>query len=192
YYGFFSLFPLLLVLVTVLGFVLHGHPGVEDRILHSTLGQFPIIGDQLRHNVHSLQGSGVTLAIGIGGTLYGGLGVGAAAQNAMNEVWDVPITERPGFLPRLARSLLILVVVGLGILGTTTLSGLGTSSGSYGPALRIGALAVSTLLNVGLFALAFRILSARRLAWGDVLAGAIVAGIAWQVLQAVGGYYVSH
>src|SRR5438128_6085182 len=91
YYGFFSLFPLLLVLVTVLGFVLHGHPGLQDRVLNSTLGQFPIIGDQLRTNVHSLQGSGFALAIGVGGTLYGGLGVGAAAQNAMNEVWDVPV-----------------------------------------------------------------------------------------------------
>ncbi len=192
YYGFFSLFPLLLVLVTVLGFVLHGNTDLQHRILNSTLGQFPIIGKQLQSNVHSLTGSGLGLVIGVLGTLYGGLGVGSAAQNAMNEVWDVPIAERPGFMPRLARSLLVLVVVGVGILGTTLLSGFGTSSGSYGIPLRIAALALSTVLNVGLFALAFKVLTARKLAWRDLLTGAIVAAIAWQLLQAVGGYYVSH
>src|SRR5437773_6582904 len=115
YYGFFSLFPLLLVLATVLGFLLHGHADLRDHIVHSTLAQFPIIGDDLK--VRGLQGSGLGFVIGLVGTLYGGLGIGSAAQNAMNEVWDVPIAERPGFLPRVARSLLVLVVVGAGILG---------------------------------------------------------------------------
>ncbi len=48
YYGFVSLFPLLLVLVTVLGFVLEGDRKTQEEVLHSTLGQFPIIGDQLQ------------------------------------------------------------------------------------------------------------------------------------------------
>src|ERR1700720_2493982 len=62
YYGFFSLFPLLLVFVTVLGFVLQGSPSAQESVLHSTLSQFPIIGNQLQSNVHSLRGSGITLA----------------------------------------------------------------------------------------------------------------------------------
>jgi uncharacterized BrkB/YihY/UPF0761 family membrane protein len=41
--GFFALFPLLLILVTVLGFLLAGHPAFEQRVLHSALAQFPII-----------------------------------------------------------------------------------------------------------------------------------------------------
>jgi membrane protein len=47
YYGFFSLFPLLLVLVTVLGFVLSGRPRLQSRILDSAQAQFPVIGDQI-------------------------------------------------------------------------------------------------------------------------------------------------
>ncbi len=58
YYGFFSLFPLLLVFVTVLGFVLQGNPSAQSSVLHSTLSEFPIIGNQLQDNVHSLKGSG--------------------------------------------------------------------------------------------------------------------------------------
>ena len=46
YYGFASLFPLLLLLVTVPGFVLEGDPKDQTEVLHSALGQFPIIGDQ--------------------------------------------------------------------------------------------------------------------------------------------------
>src|SRR5579862_1739729 len=48
YYGFFSIFPLLLVLTTVLGFVLRGHPHLERQIVHSALGQFPLLGSQLK------------------------------------------------------------------------------------------------------------------------------------------------
>ena len=63
YYGFVAIFPLLLVTVTVLGFVLQGDPAEQQRILNGTLGQFPLISDQLK--LHSLSGSGVALAIGI-------------------------------------------------------------------------------------------------------------------------------
>src|SRR5450755_4606331 len=81
YYGFVSLFPLLLVLVTVLGFVLEGSPKTQASVLHSALGQFPIIGNQLQSNVHSLKGSGIGLAIGLLGSLLAGLGITGATQN---------------------------------------------------------------------------------------------------------------
>ncbi|MGA8926223.1 MAG: YhjD/YihY/BrkB family envelope integrity protein, partial [Solirubrobacterales bacterium] len=61
YYGFLSLFPLLLLLVTILGFVLQGDPHLQDKVVNSTLAELPIIGSQLRENVRSLKGSGVGL-----------------------------------------------------------------------------------------------------------------------------------
>ncbi len=192
YYGFFSLFPLLLVLVTVLGFVLSGNPHLQHDILNSTFSQFPIIGDQLRTNIHSLNGSGIALVIGIIGTLYGGLGICNAAQNALNQVWQVPMTERPGFLPRTLRSLLLLVVVGGGILVTTAVSGFGSGKGTIGIGLRIAAIVVSLVANFGLFVLAFRVLTVRDVAIRDLVPGAIIAAVAWQILQMVGGYYVTN
>src|ERR1700731_869429 len=95
YYGFFSLFPLLLVFVTVLGFVLQGNPSAQESVLHSTLSQFPIIGDQLQRNVHSLKGSGLDLGIGVVGALLAGLGITSATQNAFNQIWHVPPKQRP-------------------------------------------------------------------------------------------------
>jgi YihY family inner membrane protein len=192
YYGFFSLFPLLLVLVTVLGFVLSGNASLQHDILNSTFSQFPIIGDQLKTNVHSLNGSGVALVIGVVGTLYGGLGVCNAAQNAFNRVWHVPMTERPGFLPRTLRSLLLLLVVGGGIIATTVVSGFGSGKGTFGVGLRVAAVVVALAANFGLFVLAFRVLTVRDVAVRDLIPGAVIAAVAWQVLQMLGGYYVTH
>src|SRR5580658_10502710 len=75
YYGFFALFPLLLVFVTVLDFVLEGSRGAQKSVLHSTPSPFPIIGNQLEQNVPSLKGSGVGLAIGVLGSLLAGIGI---------------------------------------------------------------------------------------------------------------------
>jgi uncharacterized BrkB/YihY/UPF0761 family membrane protein len=47
-------------------------------------------------------------------------------------------------------------------------------------------------VNVGLFLLAFRVLTPRQIPARQLLAGALVAGVAWQALQAVGGYLVGH
>jgi YihY family inner membrane protein len=192
YYGFMSLFPLLLVLVTVLGFVLEGNPGLRNDILNSAVTDFPIIGKQIQDNVGSVRGSGVGLTVGIIFTFYGGLGVANAAQDAMNRIWEVPMRVRPGFLPRVLRSLAFIGTIGLGIIITTVLSGIGGGTGSLGAWVRIAAVLIAFALNVGLFSLAFRVLTAREVAWRDVWPGAVIAAIGWEVLQAVGGAFVSH
>ena len=192
YYGFVSLFPLLLVLVTVLSYVLQHNPSLQHDILNSALADFPIVGDQIRTNIGSVQGSGIALVVGIIGTFYGGLGIANAAQDAMNRVWEVPMAKRPGFLPRLGRSLVLIATLGAGILITTVVSGIGGSSLGLGFLGRVGVIALGLVFNVALFAFAFRLLTARSLSWGDVLLGAVVAGIGWEVLQALGGAFVSH
>jgi len=192
YYGFLSLFPLLLVLFTVLGFVLHGHPGLQHDLRTSALADFPIIGDQISRNVTSVRGSGLALVIGILGTLWGGLGIANAAQNAMNRVWEVPMRARPGFFPRIGRSLAAIGTIGIGIVVTTVISGFGSGSGWLGAGVRIAAFVVSVAVNVGLFVLAFRVLTAADLGWRTLLPGAIFAAVGWEVLQALGGLYVAH
>lgn len=190
YYGFFSIFPLLLVAVTILGYVLRGHPGVESSLIHSALGQFPLIGHQLR--VHRLGGSGVALAFGIVLSLWSGMGVFLAAQNAMEHLWGIPYRSRPDFVHARGRALLLLLTLGGGALGTTILSGLATFGASYGMTWKIGSIAVSTLLDIALFWVAFRLLTTKDVTWRCLRGGAIAAGVAWQILQAVGTYYVGH
>jgi membrane protein len=189
YYGFFSLFPLLLVLVTVLGMVLRNNPDLQTRILDSALTNFPVIGTEISRNVHALEGSGATLAVGIALTLWSGLGVIKATQTAMNTVWNVPFEHRPNFLKSTLRALIM-----LGVLGVLTLASAAAGTvggGSDQMWLVILGLAVSLVMNLILFLLAFRILTSENLTWGDVLPGAAVGSVAWTTLQALGGFYVS-
>jgi membrane protein len=190
YYAFFSIFPLLLVFTTVLGFVLRGHGHLYNSLVNSALGQFPVIGQQL--HTHSLQGNGLGLGLGIAAALWAGMGVFLAAQNAMNHVWGVPYKRRPDFLRARLSALILLVVLGGGVLASTVLAGLGSFGASYGIAWKIGSIALSTLLNVGLFWLGFRLLTARDVSWRQLRGGAIAAAVAYEILQALGGYYVGH
>ncbi|MBV8257514.1 MAG: YihY/virulence factor BrkB family protein [Actinobacteria bacterium] len=190
YYGFFSIFPLLLVAATVLGFVLSAHSALRRSIVHSALGQFPLIGSELQ--VRTLHGSVLALAVGIVLSLWSGMGVFLAAENAMNHLWGVPFRRRPDFVRSRIRALGLLLVLGGGVLGTTVLSSAGTVGASYGIAWKIAAIAISTAIDIGLFWLAMRLLTAHDVSWSCLRGGAIAAGIGWQALQALGGWYVGH
>lgn len=196
YYGFVSLFPLLLLLVTILGFALHGNPDLQQQILHSTLRDFPIIGDQIGQNIHSLHGNVTAVVIGGLGSLYGGLGVTQAGQHALDTVWAVPRAARLDAPRAFLRGLLMLVLLGTGVLATTSLSALSTGAEVYGATVSVGLRVTATLLavtiNTGLFLAAFRILTARDVAIGQIWTGAILAAIAWQLLQELGTYYLAH
>jgi membrane protein len=192
YYGFFSLFPLLLVFVTVLGFVLQGNPNAQDSVLHSTLSQFPIIGNQLQNNVHSLKGSGVALAIGLLGSLFAGLGITGAAQNAFNQVWHVPHKDRPNFIKSRLRGLGLLAILGVLSILSTIAAGFVTTGGGHSVLAAIGGILVALVANLLLFFIAFRLLTAQEVDTRDLLPGVLFAAVVWQILQHVGGYYVEH
>ncbi|HEV8421235.1 MAG TPA: YihY/virulence factor BrkB family protein [Actinomycetota bacterium] len=191
YYGFFSLFPLMLVLVSVLGLVLRGNPGLRQSILDSALAQFPVIGDQLRENIDSLTGgNSLPLGLGILGTLWAGLGVVKSMQEALNSVWDVPFKRRPSAIVSTLKALLMLGVLGVITVASAIVAGAGAGSDTWWWAV-IGIM-TSLVLNFILFLLAFRILTTADVSWSDVRPGAIVGAIGWTALQAVGGFYVSH
>jgi uncharacterized BrkB/YihY/UPF0761 family membrane protein len=125
YYGFFSLFPLLLVLVSVLGIVLDGHPGLRQDIVDSAFGEFPVIGSQLSRTagLHELQGSWLSVVVGVLAAIWAGLAVAHAAQRAMNTVWDVPRSRWPNFLFRRLRAVLFLAVLLTLVLASTFMIG---------------------------------------------------------------------
>ena len=191
YYGFFSLFPLLLVFVTVLGFVLQGSPSTQASVLHSTLSQFPIIGTQLQSNVHSLKGSVIALAIGIVGALLAGLGITGATQSAFNEVWEIPRRRQLGFLAWRLRGLGLLTVFGALSIVSTVAAGYVTAQ-TAGLGAVLGGIVIALAANLLLFFTAFRMLTAEEIRTRDLIPGVIVAAVLWQILEHVGGFYVGH
>jgi membrane protein len=192
YYGFLSLFPLLLIMSTVLGYVLPDDPELQRQLIDSALGQFPIIGDQLASSAQPLRGSGTGLAIGILVALYGGLGVAVAVQNAFNQLWGVPVNRRPDPFTARLRSLLLLLLLGIGVLLITGLSTLATVLADLGPVLRIVAVVVSVIGNGALFVVAFRAFTARPISVREAVPGAVLAAVAWQALQSIGALYVNY
>jgi membrane protein len=190
FYGFFSLFPLLLVFVSVLGFVLQGHQHLQHTIVQSALGRFPVIGPDLE--IQSIKGNALALGLGIAGAVWAGLGVVLAAQDAMNQLWGVPLYRRPNFLQARLRALLLLLVLGGGVIASTAVGGLGTVGVGFALGWKLGAIALSTALNFALFWLAFQLLTLHEVPWRSLRGGALAAALASTGLQLLGGYYVGH
>lgn len=193
YYGFLALFPLLLLLTSVLGFVLEGNAELQERILDSTLSQFPIIGDELTAT-QGLQGSGIALIVGGVVALYGAIGVAQAIQNAMNVSWAVPRHRRPNPIRSRLRSLLVIAIGGAAALATTALSAFSSSVapfdidlGGWQTALFMLA---AVVVNTGLLLLIFWVTTAHPAGLRDLMPGAITAAIVWQTLQLFGTAYV--
>jgi YihY family inner membrane protein len=190
YYAFFSLFPLMLVLVTVLGMVLQRNTEFREAIQESALANFPVIGEEISNNVKAIEGSGLALAVGIALALWAGLGVLKVMQTAMNTIWNVPYRHRPNFLKTLLRAVIMLAVLGVITIGSAVAGSVG--AGNDNLLLSLLWVLVSLALNLALFLLAFRILTSADVSWGDVFPGALMAAVAWTALQALGGYFVRH
>jgi membrane protein len=189
YYAFLSIFPLLLVLVTLLGYALEGDPSLQHRVLGSALADFPVIGPQLQANVHSLRGSVAALIVGVAVAVWAGTGVALALENAQDHVWGVPIRRRVNPLYARLRALLWIAVIG-GVTLVGTVLGSASAFAEYGPAVRLLALVVSLGINLVVFLAVFRVLTSHSAAWRDLLPGAVVAALAWEVLQTAGGYII--
>lgn len=191
YYAFVSLFPLLLLMTTVLGVVLVDQPELQQRVVQSTYSQFPVIGDQLQRP-EELSGGATAVVVGLAGALYGGLGVGQAVQNAMDSVWAVPRNNRPDPIRSRLRSLLLLFILGSAAIAATVLSAAGHATQSLGWLGKAGVTVVTVAINALICLVAFRVTTARPVTYRQVLPGALAAAVIWQLLQWFGAGYVAH
>lgn len=187
WYGFFALLSLLLVLVTVFGFLLSGDQGLYDTIVDSAVGQFPVIGSDLQ--VDALGGSVVALVIGLAAAIWAGLGITLAGQRAMDQVWDIPHRMRRNFLTARLWGLLILLVLAVLNVAVTTAVGL-LVSGLGGTTLKVAVFAASAVLDIVLFWAVFRIYTSSTIPTRELWLGIVIAAVGWAMLQTVGGIYV--
>src|SRR3954452_1515939 len=195
YYGFLSLFPLLLLATSILGVLLEGDPGLRHRILHSTLSQFPVIGEQLGEP-KGLQGNPAAIIVGGVLAVYGAIGVAQAFQNASNIAWSIPRNRRPNPLKARLRSLGLLAMGGVAILVTTVLSALAGSATQFGadlgPVVAVLFFLVAIAINASAFLLAFNMCTVATSNIRKLAPGALTAAVVWQLLQLFGTAYVGH
>jgi membrane protein len=197
YSAFVGIFPLLLVAFTVLDLVIKDHPeliGLQHAV-NSAVEKYPVIGPYVQHGgIGRLHQTGVALVVGILATFIGALGVANSLQNALNSVWEIPFARRPGFPWSWLRSAALIIVIGLGFVLTTALSGLASGVGHVLPdvsGLSIPAIVVSLLLNFGFFWLGFRLGTAKEITWRQLWLGAAISAVIWQILQTIGATFVA-
>jgi len=196
YYSFVSLFPLLLLFYSALGFFLQGHPDLQHQLTTSVLKNFPGLGHEFTaERISTFRGSGVGLLVGILGTLYGAMGAMQAAQAGFNQIYGVPRNRQPNPIKSRVRSLGLIVLLGTGVLLSTALAiTLSTASKSLdlGTPVQVVGYGLNYLLNMGLFSVGFQLLTARDLKFREVVEGGMVAAALWTLLQTVGSAYISH
>jgi uncharacterized BrkB/YihY/UPF0761 family membrane protein len=189
WYGFTAIFPLLLVVVTLFGFI--GAESIGEGLVR-TLHEFPVIGTSFNpSNPDALHGSTLGLVVGLIGLVYGAQGVTQTAQQAMATVWNIPQTQRTGFLPRLGRSLASLVTIGGAFIVNAFVTSYATG-GTTSYAIRIPVLAGLLIINVVLYFATFTLLTAKVIGPRGLLPGAILGAIAFTALITVGTGLMTH
>ena len=197
--AFVSIFPLLLVFVTLLGLVAVHDPALRAAMLSgkgaalADISHFlPVIGKQLATNVHALQRSSmIGLIVGLAVTVWGCTGLAQTGLFTMAQVWNLPGPARPGYFPRLGRSLLFLLVLGVGLIITTGLTSLGVFR-HQGVIFTVLFDLVAAIANGVMFLLVFRVVTPRGVPTSNLVWGAAAGGVAWTVVQALGNFLVRH
>ncbi|MEQ1872766.1 MAG: YihY/virulence factor BrkB family protein [Ilumatobacteraceae bacterium] len=185
HYGFLSVFPLLLVFTTILGFVLQSRPRLRDEIIDSAFNRIPIIGEKVGEDPQALKGNLLALIVGLVLALWAGMRAFNAFQSALDDVAEVPLNSRRSLLRTRARSLLGIVVVGSAQIATAILTALVAVSGVR-VLHRVLLVVAAVLVNTSVLAAAYRWLCVRAFTWRQVAPGAIAAGVTFAALQIAG------
>jgi membrane protein len=189
FWAFFSIFPLLLVLVTLLGFL---PAGTKNSVLHQVSSYLPLLNTS---SIGGLTGSWWALIVGIVTALWSGSAVVRTVQAAFNSVWEIPMHERPKFVEKLLRSIFVLSTIGVGLVISVLITGFvsGTSNSLnlhwFG---HLFGYVIAIALDVGLFVAAFRMLTDRDISTRDVLPGAVLSGVVFWILQSLSSLIISH
>ncbi len=190
--AFLAVFPLLLVLLTLVDIVLHGHPSLQADVVDSAVRQFPVLGPDLKANVHELTTTNtVALVVGLVWLSYGSMKLSRSAQVMMAVVWGVDRDELPDFWHWIPRATGFLVVLGVGFIAGGALTGLGVA-GQLGPGSPWVGLLGSLVVNVLMFWGGFTVVIVIRHAKAGMWPGAVVAGLGWTLLQFGGAQLVDH
>jgi membrane protein len=190
YYAFFSIFPLLLVFVTVVDAVFRAK--TKEQIVNSAVSQFPVIGEDLVNSISSPQGRGVATVIGLLTALWAGTHAFESFEHAIQVVWRGPGSPPLGFVKSRLRALLLMAIVGGAILAATLLGSILSRFGLLPLGLKPLTAIATLALNTGVILVCFAVVTPGGPHWREQLPGAVLGGVGWTVLQTVGALFVDH
>jgi inner membrane protein YhjD len=191
YYGFLSLFPLLIVATGAAQIIAQGNTELKDKIISGATSYFPAIGESLAASLHTPSRSGIAVFVGLVVAFYGTRGIAGAVQHALHVIWAVPRKKRAGFPFSLIRGLGMVLVAGIGLIVSAILSGYATASSLPSP-LRFTLGFVGFIVLFGVFWTVFTYGSSAPNRARANIPGALIAAFGLQLLQAVGGYLITN
>jgi uncharacterized BrkB/YihY/UPF0761 family membrane protein len=185
FFGFVSIFPLMLAATTILGFVLQDNEELQQRIIDGALADIPVLGQQLQNDPTSLNGSVWALVIGLAGALWGATKAFAGLQAALDDVWEVEVDHRASLPVQRGKALLGILIIGGAQIASIALATLVNAAGLPN-AGRVVLTLANVVVNIGVLGLMYRFLTAASPTWRDVWPGAITAGVLYTLLQYYG------
>jgi membrane protein len=210
YYALFSIFPLLLLSVTAIGF-LCGDDAARQKILSSIGSPSPEFRTLFDQTLQSMQthrtARGVGAMVGFLALFIGASGVFSELESSLDFIWRVEskparsiwVTIRQAVM---SKAVAFAVVIGAAIallasLGiSTALQAVGSVAAAGGSAgatvwelVEIGA---SLVFLAGLFAAIYRTVPQTHIAWRDVVGGAFVASFLFAGLKGLLAWYLAH
>ena len=211
YYAMFSLFPLLLLLVAGLGFVLRYWDtaiDVQQQILGAVSRNFsPQLSATLAGILSGVKSdAGSATVIGLITLLLGASGVFQQLDLSFNKIWNVPKPEQPANLLQsilnvlrkrlfsfgmvLAVGFLLLISMALTGASQVMLQAFNTIPVLGGVGGFLLSLVLSLLLNTLVFALLFKYLPDTVVHWRDVLLGATLTALIWELAKYLLAWYI--
>jgi membrane protein len=183
YYGFLSIFPLLLLGVAILSRVLTGNPDLRQRLINAIVPS--ILRSTVEHAVTTLPASTVPFIVGLIGLLFAGTGVVFSAYQTLNDVAAVPRRLRPGFFPRYFRVFVLVLVLVLGAVAVGALTVAATALPTLPGGGRALAVFGSALIIFVVLLLGVRLLLGRPAPFRALWPGAVPGAVAVALLLAL-------
>jgi len=176
YYGFLSIFPLLLLGVAVLSRVLNDNPDLRDRFIDAIVPE--ALQSTVEHSLAAMPTSTIPFVLGLLGLLYSGTGVVFSVYQTLNHVAAVPHRLRAPFLSRYIRVFVMLGTLLLGGLAVGALTVVATALPGQPGVQRAAAVLGSALVIFGVLLLAAKLLLVRpapvRVLWPAAVLGTVV------------------
>ena len=196
YYGFFSLYPLVVSFATVATWLFEDEPDRLQRVLEALWSKLPFVSDELfgatvQEQVRDLSGQKWVLILSLLVALWGGAGVVRVLQDTVNTIWGVPRYRRPGLVAKLGRGLAMLVLLGVGIVGTAVVAGV-TVAVDLPILAAVGAAVANIALATVITLVFYHLVIGTSVRTATLIPGALITALGAYTITLVGGLYVQH
>lgn len=194
FYGFLSIFPLLLLALSILGFIVAHDPAAQTRWILRLSQALPGLESVIGRNVSAIvRHRAATGVVGLVGLLWSGIGIAEAARHSLDRIFR--IENESGFFSRKVSAMASTVILGLLFLTATALAALIGGlrmSGAAGHVIRLVGGTVSFAFDFLLFLISYRVLtSGKGPPWKRLIPGAIVGALGFTTLKIVGSWYAA-